>query len=388
MFSPAVKTTSPQLRIDGAIRLAHRADAASAARLALPSLLLWAALAAVLLALIVPAAASAASPPPGFVGLQDWTHPGPAGFARLGRAEARLYRVNLNWSAIDRGGGSYYWDRYDALFDRAAASGVRLMPVLIGSPRWAAPKPQWPPRSASNRRAFRRFTAAAVQRYGPNGQFWKGKPHSSWVRARWWQVWNEPNHRSWWTNRKPNARAYASMLIDISAAAKQTDPAVKILSAGLPQSAVRRSCGSLCISTFLTDVFEVRGAARAIDAVAVHTYSRDTDDVLARLDYARSAMRKFRDARNKHLWITETGWATGGNHPAFTTTYSGQARRLEDSYRKLLRVRYRYNLLGAVWFNLRDPYRSSSWQRNTGLFDWRGRSKPAWRALLKITGGR
>jgi hypothetical protein len=354
----------------------------------LAALLAGVVLAATVVALSVPPVASAAVPPRGFVGLQDWSHPGSAAFARLGRGEVRVWRVDLNWSSIERRDRSFNWSRYDALYERAAASGVRIMPVLIGSPRWIAARPQWPPRTLWQRRAFRRFSAAAVARYGPSGTFWKDKPHPSWLRSWWWQVWNEPNHRSWWTDGKPNARAYAAMLIEISAAIKGANSGAKVISAGLPQSVLRTRCAALCITKFLTDVFEVRGAARALDAVAVHTYSRDTDDVLERMDYARSAMRKFRDAENKHLWITEIGWSTGGSHPAFSTSYSGQARRLDHAYRTLLRVKYRYKLLGAVWFSFRDPYKNTDWQRNTGLFDYRGSAKPAWRTLIEFTGGR
>ena len=69
--------------------------------------------------------------------------------------------------------------------------------------------------------------------------------------------------------------------------------------------------------------------------------------------------------------ITEIGWATGGGHPGFSTSYSGQARRLDHAYRTLLRVRYRYKRLGALWLNFR-----------------RGNAKPAWRTLIDFTGGR
>jgi hypothetical protein len=296
--------------------------------------------------------------------------------------------MDLNWSAIQRRDGSYDWTRYDTIFERAAAAGVRIMPVLVGSPRWVAARPQWPPQSRSDRLAFRRFTAAAVDRYGPHGSFWAGKPYPSWLRAWWWQVWNEPNHRSWWTDGRPDARAYASLLIEISGAAKGADSDAKILSAGLPQARLARRCAQLCIYKFLTDAFEVRGAARAVDAVAVHTYSVSTRDVLTRVDYAREAMRNFSDAREKHTWVTEMGWATDGQHPRYpTVSVWEQARRLKATYRLLLDARRSRRLLGAVWFSFRDPELRTDWYRHTGLFDWRGRAKPGWRALIEVTGG-
>ena len=39
----------------------------------------------------------------------------------------------------------YRWGRYDPIFVNAAKNGVRIMPVLLGSPSWAASKQQNPP---------------------------------------------------------------------------------------------------------------------------------------------------------------------------------------------------------------------------------------------------
>jgi GH35 family endo-1,4-beta-xylanase len=358
-------------------------------RLAAP--LVWTVLLVFLLGLALPTAASAgsASPPRGFVGLQGWTQPGAEGFARLGRGEVRVWRTNMTWYAVERGDGSYDWRRMDALYERAAAAGVRIMPVLVGSPKWVAEKPQWPPTTRAHRLDFRRFTAAAVKRYGPAGTFWQGKPYSSWLRSYWWQVWNEPNHRSWWTDRRPNAAEYAKLLIEVSGTAKRANPDVKIVSAGLPQLNLTKRCAQLCIYKFLGDMLEVRGTGRALDAVAVHAYSRYTKDILTRMGYARDAMRRFSDARDKHLWVTELGWSTNGEHAYFpTVTPRQQAEKLEVAYRMLIDTRRRYKLAGAVWFSHSDPYRSSDWQRNTGVFDWRGAPKPAWGALVEVTGGR
>ena len=90
------------------------------------------------------------------------------------------------------------------MFADAAANNVRILPVLIGSPRWANWKPQLPPKDAETRRRFYQFAEAAVARYGPHGEFWRGKPYPASVRAVDWEVWNEPNLRNYWGEGRPD----------------------------------------------------------------------------------------------------------------------------------------------------------------------------------------
>ncbi len=52
-----------------------------------------------------------------------------------------------------------------------------------------------------------------------------------------WQIWNEPNFPVYWGG-KPNATAYARMVIAAAAGIRAVDPNAYIVSAGLP---IRRS---------------------------------------------------------------------------------------------------------------------------------------------------
>jgi polysaccharide biosynthesis protein PslG len=157
------------------------------------------------LALIALGAPAASAAPARFVGLQDWKPLTEEKFGRIDRANVDLWRNIFVWATVEAEKGTYRWTRYDRLFADAAANNVRIIPVLIGSPRWANWKPQLPPKDAATRRRFYQFAEAAVARYGPHGEFWRDKPYPASVRATDWEVWNEPNLRNYWGTVDPRA---------------------------------------------------------------------------------------------------------------------------------------------------------------------------------------
>jgi hypothetical protein len=89
------------------------------------------------------------------------------------------------------------------------------------------------------------------------------------------------------------------------------------------------------------------------------------------------------------------GWATGGRTSrrtaAYTTTPAGQASRLTKTFRALIRARKRLRVGMMVWFSWRDRLPLAGerdwWGLHTGLFDVAGNAKPAWPALVRVTGG-
>ncbi|MDP8942564.1 MAG: beta-galactosidase, partial [Actinomycetota bacterium] len=306
---------------------------------------------------VEPAAAAVARP---FVGLQGWAAPGSGGFHRVAQARVGYWRAVVSWAEIERGRGSYDWTSADQLFARASAAGVRVLPVMIGSPTWAASKPQWPPRGASERTAYARWVGAAVGRYGPGGTFWRERPGLGPGPApTHWQIWNEPNLPNYW-NGRPSARQYGALLRLASRAARAASPRVRIVLAGLPESAA-----GVPIATYLKGLERSRSTRRAYHVVAVHPYARNHRGVLGALDRVKAVLRRYRDTR-KATWVTEVGWATGPRRDdrGFVTSEAGQASRLGSTYRALWRARRRYRLLGAIWFSFQDP------ALRPGDFDW------------------
>lgn len=350
------------------------------------------ALAALLVAAAVSAAiapsASAARARPGFAGVQAWYTPSEPEFARLAAGRIGLYRTNILWSIVEYKRGARNWEAYDQLIFRAATARMRVVPVLLGSPRFAARKYQYPPRSARNKKRWARFVTDAVRRYGRRGTFWRQNPGVPYKPITAWQVWNEPNFRGYW-NGRPNARSYVRFLKLSRRAIKKGDRRAKIVLAGLPETRLGVP-GHL----FLPKLYRAH-ARRYFDVISLHAYSRNPSGVLKAVRSVRSIMRRHGD-RRKQLWITELGWATGGKVSKgtrkFKTSKAGQAKRLRRTLAAVLRVRRRYRIGMFIWFSLRDraPERGERnwWAINTGLFSRAGLAKPAWKAYVKLTGGK
>ena len=349
---------------------------------------------------LVPARASAAAPSY-FVGLQGWSLPSPYQMDQLKRARVQTYRIQLNWGSVESerptgdcspGGTScthHYdthpedWRHYDRFFARAAARGMRVLPVVLGTPRWVASSQSTPPLGPVARRSYYDFTKAAARRYGPNGTFWSGRGVPTTLRAHYWQIWNEPNLGNYW-NGSPNPGQYASLLRGASDAANRGDPEVRIVVGGMPYSTLPRTIDP---RTFLRGMFRADpGIYTKFTAVGLHPYASTPSVVQEAVRRMRIAMNDIGRMGSKYLYLTEIGWATGRPDGRFQVSESTQARYLRDIYGRLIGVRSRYNIRGAIWFSLIDLCNPWFWGERTGLWRSDGTHKPSWTSLKRVTG--
>jgi hypothetical protein len=222
----------------------------------------------------------------------------------------------------------------------AVRRGITVLPVVHGTPAWAARNPAKrgsPPRRVAD---FAAFARELVRRYGPAGSFWAENPDLPRLPVRDWQVWNEPNLARYWS-RQPFARSYVKLLKRARKALREEDPGARAVLAGLPNRswiALRR-------------IYRA-GGRRHFDAIALHPYTRRPRDVIRLIRLARHEMRRFGD--RKPVWVTELSWpAARGRTPAssgFETTDRGQARRLRRALRRLADERRRLRIGRVYWY--------------------------------------
>jgi polysaccharide biosynthesis protein PslG len=331
--------------------------------------------------------ADAALGPRGFYGLQAWVTPSAPELAAMGRARVGVYRTTMSWAAVEPERGLRRWAAYDALVGGAARNGMSVLPVLLGSPPFAARRAEYPPRPSA-RSAYFDFVYDAVARYGRDGEYWRDHPEVPYQPVTTWQIWNEPNMRVYW-NGHPNAASYVRFLSRAYAATKEADPRARVLMAGLPETRL-----GIPATRYLRSIYRVRGAARYFDGVAIHPYARDQRGVWAAVQRARRIQTRARDWRTP-LYVTEIGWATAGQvdrrTKVFKTSIRGQSRRLYGAFKKLARNRFRHHIALVCWFSWRDnpppPGKRNGWGNNTGLLHADGRSKPAFATYRRFTGG-
>src|ERR1700759_4602663 len=84
-------------------------------------------------------------------------------------------RWPMIWPAIQpTKKGGYNWEAFDPVVEEAARQGLSVLPFIIATPGWVAKKETTLPiNTAAQRKAYTTFLRAAVERYGPGGEFWR-----------------------------------------------------------------------------------------------------------------------------------------------------------------------------------------------------------------------
>lgn len=331
-------------------------------------------------ALLTAAAPASAAPPKvprdwlGVVGdgpLTDASIAGESEWQLLAGSGATTVRTPFYWSQGQRDGpGAVDYAAYDAIVLAAARHGVGVLPVVQGTPQWAATRPgdeASPPRDAAD---LGRFLQALVARYGKGGSLWAEHPELTPRPIRDWQVWNEPNIDLYWSTQ-PFAKSFVRMLRGARAGLRAADPNARLVLAGLPN----RSWADL------RSIYKA-GGRKSFDVVALHPYTGKPVNVVELVRRSRRIMKRYGD-RRKPLWVTELSWPAAlgklDSH-GFETTEKGQAKRLRRGL-ELLAAERRSLRIGRVywytWLSLEGTENSFGYSGLRRLRDGQVVSAPA-----------
>jgi len=310
---------------------------------------------------------------------------------KLDKSGAKTVRWSMFWARIEQSPGNFNWNASDKVVGDLAGKGIKVLPILSGTPNWLASSPSRPPlKSNQERDAWRGYLHQVVKRYGPRGAYWKGPyqaehPGKSPRPITVWQIWNEPNLVSHWKPH-PNPGAYVHLLKLSHKAIRKADPKAKVLFAGMPGYSHQVDAWD-----FLRRAYRAHGASRSFDIAALHPYSHSVHQMLTSIHRVRKVMAGNGDG-HKPLWITELGW---GSAPKKATPYrltkgkKGQARILKRAFHALKRKRHQWHIGRVLWFNFRDPrgggVEQCSFCPSAGLLEHDFKPKPAWSAFRAFT---
>jgi hypothetical protein len=354
------------------------------------ALLLIVALVATVLLLKAPSGAQAL--PRGFFGIVPQTAIGKRDMARMDAGGVETLRVPLPWGGTQPApGGDYDWSGFDKTVALAAEDDLEILPILFSTPSWLAHDERvLPVANARQRRAWAEFVAAAVERYGSRGEFWREHEPTSQrplpkLPIRAWQIWNEENF--FYFAKPVSPQAYARLLAISKRAMRQADPRAQLVLGGLFGDPPQGPPLAMDAVSFLDRLYGIRGAKASFDAVALHPYAADAADLRSLVESVRHTVVRHRDAR-AGLYLSELGWGSQ-NDPrvvAFEVGLHGQARELRSAYRYLIGNHHRLGLRQVDWFTWKDIGGSCTFCDSSGLF--RGgsgfRPKPAWHAFVSF----
>lgn len=282
----------------------------------------------------------------------------------------------------------YSWTRYDRQMRRLVESGIRVHAGFMGTPRWAGEQVTSSPwQTAAGRNNWPHFVAAVVDRYGPDGAFWRANRDLPQRPPIAYQVWNEQNSAKYFKPRA-NPTHYAKMLRSAADQIRARDRSAEVVVGGM--FGTPGSEGSMPAWGFLRGIFREPGIRRAVDAVGAHPYAPSLRGV-------RWQMRRFRAAVNRHgrrnmpLQVTELGWSSqpkGNRSVMFYQGPKGQAKLTNRALRLLLDKRKAWKVERVLWFIWRDltPREASSCDfcARMGLLGPNLEAKPAYGRFARV----
>jgi hypothetical protein len=263
-------------------------------------------------------------------------------FGRMTKAGVESIVTELNWAALQPArDAAPDFARIDRTVLAAAQRGMRVLPVVVFAPSWAAVDPAQiasPPRNAP----YAAFLRKAIARFGPRGALWAAHPEVRRLPIRDWQVWNEPSHEGFWSIQ-PFARRYVSLLRAARKAIKDADPGARVVLAGL----VYDSWAQL-------RALYTEGAAGQFDVLSLHPYTRKLSNVLVALRRNRRVLNRHRD-RDVPIVVTELSWPSAlgqaDSRYGYEVTEHDQARRVAAALPALAAQRTALGLESVAWFS-------------------------------------
>lgn len=341
---------------------------------------------ALLIVALLPAAASAAAPPNFFGMMINGPLDSPktdlmAEDAYMRAAGVESQRVPFNWDQIQRDPNAPPdWTETDRKVLAAAANGMSVLALVLGSPPWASTHPSIPLSPPKDPATYGNFLKLAIARYGPFGEFWTEHPQVAPIPIRAWQVWNEPNLSDYFSVQ-PFPKPYVRLLRAARTAIKTADPGATVVMAGLANFSWKD----------LTRLYKahVKGL---FDVAAVHPFSGFPVNSVKIVRSNRRVMDHYGDTR-KPIWLTELTWTSAKgktkNIHNWETTEAGQAKRLTEGYTLYLKERKKLRLQRIYW------YTWAGYDSPPNSFDYSGlrhsdadghlTDKPALGAFRKIT---
>jgi hypothetical protein len=302
-------------------------------------------------------------------------------------AGARVVRVPVVWGSVssrapaqaqDPADPAYDWTYVDDRVDRIVANGLRPLLAVHGTPDYARKRGLTP--HASDLGAF---MTAIARRY--DGSV---KP-----RVQLWQVWNEPNLRSFLDPRGAVAD-YRSMLRSSYHALHAVDDRNVVVGGGLGPFGGPRGRYGIAPLRFMRRLFAQR---TPFDVWSHHPYTSGPParEALAKDDASLGDLPEIRrllvGARragrvaSTRMWVTEFSWDTKPPDPHGVPVRE-HARWVAEALYRMWRSRVEV----VVWFQLRDnprkpftwgqTFQSGLYFKTTALYS-NERAKPALRAF-------
>jgi hypothetical protein len=263
---------------------------------------------------------------------------------------ANWVRLDMAWEEIEPVQDMWKFDFWDTLVRVSSHYGLRILPVVSRTPRWASSRPDsdlyytYPPRDLKD---FGDFIQTVVERYGK--------------KLYYWEIWNEPDAQFW----RGSTRDYCKLLEEARSASKMADPTARLVLGGISSEGI----------PFLEQL-SLLNALDLVDVVGIHLYGKEPDDVSEKFEKYLDVMN--RSGITKPIWITEIGQPT-------LPQYKTEDPQAEFLRKSLLNLFSNTRVEKIFWYELKDSGMVRFWrEHNFGLVRFDLTPKASYEAYLRI----
>lgn len=273
----------------------------------------------------------------------------------IAAAGCRWVRMDLFWERTERTPGVYEFEPYDRLVASLERYRIRALFILCYGNRLY--DGGLAPHTETGRAAFARWAAAAVARYRGRGYLW--------------EIWNEPNHRSFW-KPQPNVANYVALARAVGRAVRAAAPGERLI--GPATSEIDVEFLEACLRGGVLDDWW---------AVSVHPYRQsDPETVLPEYGRLRDLIRRYAP-QGREVPILSGEWG-------YSVAWGGMS---PDRQGMLLARQWLVNAAAGVpisiWYDWKDdgadprePEHNFGTVRHRWLEGWPPFDpKPAWHAM-------
>lgn len=297
-------------------------------------------------------------------------------------------RMDLSWNNIQPDSPyTYSWHRFDRVAKAAKARGLKVLPVLAYTPKWARAAGCTGQNCApADPEIFASFAKLAAERYSAMG-------------IHTWEVWNEENIGFW--RPAPDPKAYTTLLRATSQALRAADPKAYVIMGGLAVSKTEPERHRLSQTDFLAAVCKL-GGNKYVDAVGYHPFNYPTlpsatpgtGTAFERISSYRENLVGILDkygTPDVPIWLTETGAPTSGPGAASdgkvnppNTTHVTEARQTEIATDTIPAAVANPHVDAMFWYTDQDQAVAEDKKERSlyyGMRRYDGTKKPSFEAL-------
>ena len=272
-------------------------------------------------------------------------------------------RVGFLWDQLEPEPGVFRWEIMDPLIRAAGDSGIRILGTIARTPSWLSNAADggrcrfYPPREPE---PFAAFCAGLAKRY----------PET--VEA--WEIWNEPDLKSYW-HPKPDHAHYISILRAAYNAIKTAVPSATVMNGGIA------CCREHRINFDYLEALFRSGLSSCTDVLNVHPYSGpNMPETLfdAEIDRLLSLAAQYR-ASGLPVWFSEIGTPV---HPRFALNEAEQAAHIT---RHCLCALRRPEIQRLFWYDFHDDGTDPDYfEHHFGLTRHDDSPKPSYHAAKSL----